>query len=313
MTATSAEVLVAGEYYCDLIFAGLDGIPRLGAEQYAESLAIVPGGTYTMALALTRLGVNARWAASFGNDIFSRCVLDAARQDGIDASAFTVEPMPAPRISAAFSLRGERGFISYASPPIEPPPPGIAALQSPVWLLQTFRFEAGWLEFIAGVKSRGARVFADCRHVTFSLDTPGVRKFLSLVDVFSPNAAEAMALTGSSDLDGAIAILKPLVPILAIKCGSDGARLVGDGTSIVVPAPSVSIVDTVGAGDAFNAGYLFALLHGLSHRAALQAAVLCGTLSTTAPGGRGCPTRDALADFARTCGWQLDGTVMRHH
>lgn len=312
MTATprNCRVLVAGEYYCDLVFSGLDGAPRLGAEDYASDLAIMPGGTYTMALALTRLGVETRWAAHFGTDLFSRFVLDAARDDGLDPAAFTLEPFPVQRVSAVFSAGSERGFISYSQPPVIPPAPAIAEAQSPEWLLQTFRYEPEWLAFMAAMRARGARIFADCRGGDFTVDTPGVRDFLALTEVFSPNLAEACTLAATDDADHAIALLAPLVPVLLVKCGPDGARLVAEGHDHRIPAPPAAVIDTVGAGDAFNAGYLFAVLGGLDPLAAARVAVLCGTLSTEATGGRGCPTLNELAAYARQSGRPLEDCLM---
>ena len=113
MTATSkapCDVLVVGEYFCDMIFSGLSDVPQPGAEFFAEGLSVRPGGCYTSALALTRLGIASAWAADFGTDIFSRIVLSEAEQDGIDARAFHRLDVPAQRVSAAFSHRGERHF-----------------------------------------------------------------------------------------------------------------------------------------------------------------------------------------------------------
>lgn len=84
----SADVLVTGEYYCDLIYAGLPGVPKLGAELVARDLAVLPGGTYNIALALTRLGLDTHWACDFGSDLFSGLVLEQAARDGLSPLLF---------------------------------------------------------------------------------------------------------------------------------------------------------------------------------------------------------------------------------
>ena len=81
------DVLVAGEYYCDLIFTGLSTSPAYGEEIIASGLTTRPGGCYNMALGLTRLGLRTAWVSDFGTDLFSRLVLDSARADGIDPVA----------------------------------------------------------------------------------------------------------------------------------------------------------------------------------------------------------------------------------
>ncbi|WP_052726161.1 carbohydrate kinase family protein [Devosia epidermidihirudinis] len=291
------SVLVAGEYFCDLILSGLDGVPRLGEEHFADGLSIMPGGTYNMALALSRLGVTSRWANQFGNDLFSQFVLDQARRDGLDERAFEHVDGPVQRLSVAFTGNGERGFLSHSAPRVAPPSTDVL-FDRPEWLLQTFRFDSDWLEFIAAARAVNARVLADGRGGEFTLATPGVRAFLAHCDVFSPNAAEALTLAETDDLDVAIARLAPLVPVLLIKNGGDGALLVQGSDVVTVPAPTVAVVDTIGAGDAFNAGLLLGLEQGADWLNAAQLAVLAGSLSTTGTGGRASPMRAALEDFS---------------
>lgn len=286
----TCAVLVAGEYFCDLVFAGLDGAPRLGTEHMASNLAIMPGGTYTMALALTRLQVDTRWANTFGNDLFSRHVRQVAEDDGINPEAFTLVDSPVQRVSVAYAAQGERGFISFSEPPVEPPPADIVAGLRPEWLLQTFRFEPAWREFVGTQRRGGAKVLLDCRGGDFTVMTPGVAELIRFADVFSPNAEEARRLTGEAELDQAALRLLDLASIVLIKCGPDGALLYQRNSREHYRAPVATVVDTVGAGDAFNAGMLRGLLQGMTMGAAVEMAVQCGTISTMATGGRACPT-----------------------
>ncbi len=306
----ACEVLVAGEYFCDLVFAGLEGAPRLGSEHMAEALTIMPGGTYTMALALTRLGLDIRWANSFGNDLFSRFVREMADQDGINGAAFTLLDEPVQRVSVAYAAQGERGFISFSQPAVTPPPPAIAEAIKPIWLLQTFRFEPDWLDFVAARKAAGAKVLLDCRGGDFDLTTPGVAELIGLADIFSPNLEEACRLSGVHDAATAGERLRRLCPVVVLKCGADGARIHGAGEPISCPAPQVEVVDTVGAGDSFNAGLLLGLLRGYDLQEAVDWAVLCGSLSTIATGGRACPTVEALEVFRCDLAGFRPGTVV---
>ena len=65
------DVLLLGGYFCDLIFTGLPEMPQLGAEVYGSAFDMVPGASYTTALALRRLDLRAGWACDFGDDLFS--------------------------------------------------------------------------------------------------------------------------------------------------------------------------------------------------------------------------------------------------
>ena len=153
-TATG-EVMVLGEYFCDLIFAGLSDVPRPGAEFFASGLTVRPGGCYNMALALTRLGIETSWAVDFGTDVFSQLVLTRAALDGLNPLAFNLLGQEVQRVSAAFSHAGDRGFISYSQTEILPPALSLLDRAKPQWLLQSFRFTRPWLDFLRAAKGAG--------------------------------------------------------------------------------------------------------------------------------------------------------------
>jgi len=305
------DVLVAGEYFCDLIFSGLGAPPRLGAEVMAEALTVRPGGCYNMAVALTRLGLRTAWATDFGTDLFSRLVLAEAEREGIDSSAFRYVEDSLQRVSAAFSGGGERGFISYSEDAVRPPDFRVLARLRPRWLLQSFRFEPEWLAFMRAARAAGVSILSDCRGGDFDLATPGVEEFLSLSDVFSPNEAEAFALAGCTDIDTALSVLAEITPTVVIKRGALGASAISQGKRLDLAAPQVEVVDTVGAGDAFNAGYLAGLLWESSFAECLRLAVACGSLSTTGAGSSACPSAARLSSFvARSMGGLPSGCAL---
>jgi sugar/nucleoside kinase (ribokinase family) len=115
--------------------------------------------------------------------------------------------------------------------------------------------------------------------------------------VFSPNEAEALALTGAGNVAGALDQLFAIGPSVVIKGGSEGASALIDGVRHDEPAPDLGVVDTVGAGDAFDAGFLAGSLRGLPTAEALRMAVACGSLSTTGPGNTATPTAQQLTGF----------------
>jgi sugar/nucleoside kinase (ribokinase family) len=291
------DVLVAGEYYCDLIFAGLDAPPRLGDEVVAESLTVRPGGCYNMALGLTRLGIRTAWACDFGTDLFSRLVLDHAKADGIDPVAFRHLGRDTPMVSAAFTDARERGFVTYRGHALAAPATAVLATTTPRWLLQSFRHEPEWLAFMRAAKAAGAKIFGDCSGDGATLASPGVRAFIELCDVFSPNETEALVLTGAANVEAALTQLAALCPTILVKRGSDGVAALADGRRYDEPAPAVRVVDTVGAGDAFAAGFLAASLRDLPFAERLAMAVACGALSTTGAGSSASPTAAELEAF----------------
>jgi len=291
------DVLAAGEYYCDLIFTGLSTTPAYGEEIIASGLATRPGGCYNMALGLTRLGLRAAWAADFGTDLFSRLVLDTAKADGIDPVAFRQLGRPAPMVSAAFADTRDRGFITYRGADVLPPDLDLIARLRPRWLLQSFRYTSEWLRFIWAAKDSGISIFGDCNGDDVTLQCAGVREFIGLCDVFSPNETEALRLTGTASVDAALDALIEITPAVLIKRGANGVTASIDGRRYDETAPVVEVVDTVGAGDAFAAGYLAGVLWDLTVAGQLRAAVACGTLSTTGAGNSANPTAAELNAF----------------
>jgi sugar/nucleoside kinase (ribokinase family) len=294
------DVLVAGEYYCDLIFAGLDGPPEYGREIIADGLTTRPGGCYNMALGLTRLGMRTAWSCDFGTDLFSRLVLEAARDDGLDAVAFRQLERPAAMVTAAFADARERGFITYRGNEVVPPDEGLVNRLSPRWLLQSFRYTPQWLNFMRRARKAGIRIFGDCSDDGATLSTAGVREFIGLCDVFSPNEAEALRLTRASSAEAALDVLGALAPAVLIKCGANGVLAIIAGERHAERAPRVEVIDTVGAGDAFAAGYLAGAIRELPAAERLRLAVACGTLSTLGPGSSANPTAAELAAIVET-------------
>src|SRR5512144_261204 len=95
------DVLVLGDYFCDLIFNGLPQVPRLGADLFGSEFDVVPGASYRTAAALGRLNLRAAWLCDFGDDLFSRFVLEQAERDGLDMRLFRRHPFPLRRVSVA--------------------------------------------------------------------------------------------------------------------------------------------------------------------------------------------------------------------
>ena len=119
----------------------------------------------------------------------------------------------------------------------------------------------------------------------------GLADVLPAVDVLFVNATEAAAVSGATDPAVAATVLAARGPLPVIKLGAAGA-LAHDGCRLVhVSAPAVAVVDTVGAGDTFDAGFLCGRLLGWEVSRCLALGVACGSLSARGTGGvEGQPT-----------------------
>ena len=291
--AAMYQVLLYGSYFCDIIYTGLPEFPSLGKELYSAAFDFRPGGCYNTALALHRLGVHCGWACDFGSDFFSQFVLERARQDGIDGSLFEHYPFPVRRITSALSFPEDRAFVSFADPDYLSPAGPLLAQWKPDWLLLPhLHYLPQEQHIFAAARQAGTRIYMDCQSMPVTLQTPGVAQALGAVDVFAPNLREALALTGTDTVEGALEILAALTPLVVLKLGAAGAVARREGQTIhspALPIPPLAVVDTTGAGDCFNAGFLYGALRGLELDGCLQAGNVCGGLSVTGHGGAAAP------------------------
>jgi sugar/nucleoside kinase (ribokinase family) len=297
------DVIVLGDYFLDLIFTGLPQFPALGKEVFGTGFERVPGGAYNATVALNRLGVKVGWATDFGDDDFSSFVLERARAEGVDDTLFVRHRRPLRRITVAANYAGDRAFISYsdADPPVPAAMKALATASARlVYVAGVYYgrlFDAG----LALVRAKRMKLAMDGNSGDeVTLADLAVRKSISNVDVFLPNAAEAQRMTGAADLDGAIRALAALVPLVVVKDGANGAHACAAGQVLSAAAIAVTPVDTTGAGDCFNAGFLAAWLDGRLPVECLRWGNVVGGLSTTARGGTGrAVTRADLERYLR--------------
>jgi sugar/nucleoside kinase (ribokinase family) len=284
------DVLVVGNYTVDLIFTGLPNLPALGQEVVGKGFAMIPGEAYNSAVAMHRLGLRVAWAGDFGNDELSHFALKAAREEGMDETFFVHHPRPLRRLTVAVSFPNERAFITYydREPLI---PAGLRALRKVhARLLFVPGFYAGALFFLAlrWVRAKGMKVVMDGNsHPDTRLSRAPVRRAIAALDAFLPNAAEALHLTGETDLTRAIRCLGELCPLVVVKAGAAGAYAYHHGQLLHVPALKLKPLDTTGAGDSFNAGFLRAWLDGQPLESCLRWGNIVGGLSTQGYGATG--------------------------
>jgi sugar/nucleoside kinase (ribokinase family) len=301
------DVLLPGPYFCDLIFSGLEELPMGGREIFSRAFDLLPGACFHPVNALTRLGLRVGWACDFGTDEVSRLILDEVRHRGIDDTLIRVVDQPLCNVSASLSLAADRAFVTYLD---EPPPrsyasliercrprclmlPGLYLAHRSWWL----REQHGDPDLVQAARDIGATVFMDCQHVEVTLADPGVRDVIASVDVFCPNAGEALHLTGADVLEDAVRELAALAPLVVVKLGADGALAARGDERISSAAITVEAVDTTGAGDCFDAGFIYGSLEGEPVEQCLQYANLAGGLAVSAAGSEAAPIASELHEL----------------
>jgi sugar/nucleoside kinase (ribokinase family) len=156
---------------------------------------------------------------------------------------------------------------------------------------------SGAFDLLDILHGHGCTVSLDVGWHTEWLDAPLAVAVLSHVDIFFPNEAEGLRITGTSDPDEALErFAASNISRVALKLGCNGALLLWDGQVLRSGPQCVAPIDATGAGDCFDAGFVYAWLAGRSPQECLDAANLCGALSTEARGGiAGFPGIDKLA------------------
>jgi sugar/nucleoside kinase (ribokinase family) len=286
------KILVAGELNADAVFVGLASFPRLGHEVLADHFSLELGSSSAICAAgLARLGNEVAFVTKVGTDLMGRFCLDQLKQLGIDASPAIVDPDLKTGMTVSMSTT-DRALLTYPGTISE-----LSASDIPLDLLARFSHLHVSSYFLQRALQPGlAKLFAAARRLglTTSFD-PGadpaeewrvdIVELLESVDVFLPNEAELAALTRERTVEDGLRALDNSHTLTVAKLGEQGCAVWRPDGLLAIPAIPVRPVDTTGAGDSFNAGFLHAWLLGRPLEDCLQCAVICGGLSTEAPGG----------------------------
>ena len=298
------DVYVIGDVNPDILVIGEDVVPEFGqVEKYVGTIRLTVGGSSAIsACGLARLGLRVAHGGIVGDDILGHAVLEALRERGVDTSTVTVDPA-IPTGATVHLGTGEDRAMLTATGTID----RLRAEDVPRGALAHIRhIHAGSTGIQPQLRPGLPDLFREARiaGVTSSFDTnwdpdrrwEGIDRLLAASDIFLPNEQEAALISGLMDpLEAAHAIVAkadaagrdpdagPLT--VAVKLGAEGALGVRGEEALRVPADRVEVVDATGAGDGFNAGFLFGFLDGRSLGECLALGVACGSLSTRAIGG----------------------------
>jgi sugar/nucleoside kinase (ribokinase family) len=287
------DVAIAGEINLDLILYGLPMQMPVERELLASDFRVTLGSSSAIvAHNLASLGSRVSFTTMVGPDDFGRIALDRLTASGVDTSHTLHHPTLTTGVTLLLPHGRERHILTY--------PGTIAELTASHLdfdhLKQARHLHLSSLYLQRGLQQGLASLFARLKQagLTLSLDTNDdpddrwgapLQELLPYVDVFLPSESEICRIARTRDLDEAIATLAPRPPAIVVKRGPKGARIHDQGRSVDIPAIPVTPIDTVGAGDSFDAGFLHAWLSGCDLTTAAHAGNITGALSTQAPGG----------------------------
>jgi sugar/nucleoside kinase (ribokinase family) len=192
-------------------------------------------------------------------------------------------------ISAALSTRADRSFVTFngINDSLEDRlvEPVRRARARHIHFAFCPRECSRWVDILLGLRARGIQTSWDFGWNEDLNADPEFPDLLGAVDYLFLNEKEALLYSGKSRLRAAIAHWKKLPRNVIVKLGSRGCRWLGPGDDLSCPALPVCVVDTTGAGDAFNGGFLFSLLGDKAPQECLRIANRVGGLSTRLAGG----------------------------
>jgi sugar/nucleoside kinase (ribokinase family) len=288
----SYDILVSGEINPDLVLTG-DVVPDFNRpEKIIDSANLSIGSSSAIfACGAARLGLKVGFIGICGDDLFGRFMLEEMARREVDIAPVIIDASVQTGISVIFSTQDDRAILTHvgsmdrlrADQVTDDLLDRTRHLHVASYFLQT-AMQPGLPDLFRRARTRG---------LTISLDPNwdplgkwhGFDELLPLVDVFLPNKNEALALTGVATIEEALVCLRRECRLVAVKLGEGGAIAANDTAVVRTPAINVKVVDTTGAGDSFDGGFLYGFLNGWSLERSIKLGAACGSLSTRAAGG----------------------------
>ena len=295
------DLLTIGEAFEDVIFAGLSRLPRLGEELRVRTLTRHPGGGALLTgIAAVRLGAS----------VSTISAVSATNAATVSAEGISLVNLLRPgergAVSVALSTTTDRAFVTFQ---------GVNERLEARLLVATSRFRRiprhvhfalspatcrAWIPVVARLRARGATTSWDFGWNDQLRRDAAFATLLGTVDWIFVNEDEATLYARARTLGAALKRWRTLARGTVVKLGARGAVVITSTTSVRKAASRVKVVDTTGAGDAFNGGFLTALLAGASLDNAVRLGNHLGAQSTRMAGGvDGLPQRRDLPLWAR--------------
>ncbi len=286
------DVITVGDVFVDIVLSGFAAMPKLGEEVECERLQYEAGGGAAItACGLAKLGCKTAMLAVVGNSD-SAWFRGRLEDCGVDVSHLVLHSSEPTATTVSVSTNIDRAFFTYRGANKR-----LAELWADGALRQTMQ-QARHVHLASAIAPETLLELAHELHdagTTISIDVGWSEvwlcdeqtwRALKAVDLFFPNEREAEAMTRQSEPEGMLQTFATAgLQTVALKLGAKGSALLHEGKFYFAAPHNVAPVDTTGAGDCFDAGFLFAWLDGKAPAECLRIANLCGALSTRSLGG----------------------------
>ncbi|MCD6449198.1 MAG: carbohydrate kinase family protein [Thermotogaceae bacterium] len=295
------KVIVAGKFNVDAFYY-VDRISINDNNVSKDIIVDLGGKAGNVSRALRRLGVDVVVTGCVGNDLEGEFLKKTLLDEGVDISHLKTCRGKTGRTAIVVTKDGENTMFNY---------PGVNEKFTPELIDWTLVEEGDALfiqfgipadsifELSSMVKRAGMMVYAD---TSFPSDVPW--DAFPYIDYMSPNEREILQVSRKNDIEKAVkTFFKKGVEVLVVKMGEKGVKIF-DGKNICeVPAIQTKVVDTTGAGDAFNAGFIYGRLKGLSDEDSAKLGVVLSSIVVERRGSSSAmPTLDEVKDRMKELG-----------
>lgn len=262
-------------------------------EKLIHDYAVEMGGSSCIfACQAAKLGLSTAGIGTIGNDSFGKFVLNKLKDSGVTVDHIKMDEKIKTGISVILQSGGDRAIVTYLGTN-----DAVSAADFKEDILKNSRhlhigsyylmksLQPYYKDIVVKAKENGMSISMDTNWDPDEKWDGGIWDVLKHVDIFLPNENEALAITCKNNIDQAMDALGEVVPVVVIKLGKEGATAYNRGQKYNASSINVNVVDAVGAGDSFDAGFVYGFLSGYDIEKCLRIACICGSLNTRAAGG----------------------------
>ena len=300
------DVFVFGDANIDMNIPNVKHLPCAGQEELVDTMkTFVGGGAALFTLGLGRLGMHCAFQGVIGDDLYGEFILQEFKEKNIDTRFVSKSKETGTGISLSFTNEQDRGFLTYQGGNAKVNIQNInleevsKARHIHITGYEGNRNHREYLQFMKTLKQR--------QDVTISFDLGWdpeeiwdrkIYELFPYIDVLFMNETEAVHYSGLENVKKAAEKFASMCGTAVVKLGKNGSLAVKNGKLYQVNPFAVQVRDTTGAGDSFNAGFVYGFLMDKDTEECLRLGNACGALSVTALGGNSAfPARKYLDDF----------------
>lgn len=302
------KVLILGELSLDIIVHGPEGVCVLGEPVWAEEISLLPGGSaFYAGCAFTGFGVDTHIKAAVGDDWEGDYLISALSKQGIDAGRVERVKGKSTQKCIVICDGPDKNFVSSSSPigciyEKMNLPRDINLIYIAGYLMYPEMWKDEFAGFLSEARDKGIKVLLDTQCLPISAEKVSGALNPSIVkntDAILLNANEAALLSGKGAVEEAAKRLAEFgASVVVIKLGEKGSFIYAMGKISRLPAYTVNIRDTVGAGDVFGAAFSYGILQDWSFDRTMNFANAAAALSIRdRKGKKGVPGLDEVLEF----------------